>query len=68
MMEVVQTHIIPDRDAIDDDVLRAINSLGCFKEREKLVEALMDGAHNTGEEDLLLFQSGYSNVCEARGP
>ena len=31
MMDVVQTHIIPARDAIDDDVLRGITSIGCFK-------------------------------------
>ena len=47
MMDVVQTHIIPSRDAIDEDVLRGITSLGCFKEREKLVAALLENVHNT---------------------
>ena len=31
MMDVVQTMVIPARDAIDDDVLRGITSIGCFK-------------------------------------
>ena len=51
MMDVVQTHIVPDRDAVDDDVLRAMCSLGCFKEKDKLMEALMDASHNTGKRD-----------------
>jgi len=49
MMEVVQTHIIPTREAIDEDVLRGITSLGCFKDRERLVDALLESNHNTGE-------------------
>ena len=48
MMEVVQTHIIPERDRIDDDVLRGMNSLGCFKDKDKLVEELLKPSHNTG--------------------
>jgi BR serine/threonine kinase len=32
MMEVVQTHIIPERDRIDEDVLRGMTALGCFKD------------------------------------
>ena len=56
MMDVVQTHIVPDRDAVDDDVLRAMCSLGCFKEKDKLMEALMDASHNTGKrEDACFF-------------
>lgn len=47
MMEVVQTHIIPARDTIDEDVLRAITSLGCFKDKDKLVECLLEPNHNT---------------------
>jgi len=41
MMEVVQTHIIPTASAVDPDVLNAICSLGCFKEREKLIQELL---------------------------
>ncbi len=48
MMDVVQTHIIPSRDLLDDDVLRGLTSLGCFKDKEKLVEALLEPHHNTG--------------------
>ena len=49
MMEVVQTHIIPERDRIDEDVLRGMTSLGCFKDKEKLVEELLKPSHNTGK-------------------
>jgi BR serine/threonine kinase len=41
MMEVVQTHIIPSIDAMDPDVLQAISSLGCFKDRDKLIQELL---------------------------
>jgi BR serine/threonine kinase len=48
MMEVVQTHIIPTDEFIDDDVIRAMNSLGCFKDKEKLKSELLLPSHNTG--------------------
>jgi BR serine/threonine kinase len=38
MMEVVQTHVLPSIEAVDPDVLQAICSLGCFKEKEKLIQ------------------------------
>ena len=41
MMEVVQTHVIPTASAVDPDVLNAISSLGCFKEKEKLIQELL---------------------------
>lgn len=41
MMDVVQTHVIPSVEAIDPDVLQAIASLGCFKERDKLIQELL---------------------------
>lgn len=41
MMEVVQTHVLPSIEAVDPDVLQAICSLGCFKEREKLIQHLL---------------------------
>ncbi|XP_023319473.1 serine/threonine-protein kinase BRSK2 isoform X2 [Eurytemora carolleeae] len=47
MMEVVQTHIIPSEDQIDLDVLQAMNSLGCFKDRQKLKMELLKPLHNT---------------------
>ena len=50
MMEVVQTHIIPTDDLIDDDVLKAMNSLGCFKDKEKLKQELLQPLHNTGRQ------------------
>lgn len=47
MMEVVQTHVIPSASAVDPDVLNAICSLGCFKEKEKLIQELLSANHNT---------------------
>ncbi|XP_073990296.1 BRSK family serine/threonine-protein kinase sugar-free frosting isoform X3 [Rhodnius prolixus] len=47
MMEVVQTHIIPSVADMDTDVLQAITSLGCFKERDKLIQELLNPNHNT---------------------
>lgn len=41
MMEVVQTHVIPAATSVDPDVLNAICSLGCFKEKEKLIQELL---------------------------
>ncbi|OXA38155.1 serine/threonine-protein kinase BRSK2 [Folsomia candida] len=47
MMDVVQTHVIPAPDAVDPDVLQAIASLGCFKDRDKLIQELLSPNHNT---------------------
>lgn len=47
MKEVVQTHVIPSSDAIDPDVLSSMTSLGCFKDKEKLIEELLKTDHNT---------------------
>ncbi|CAH0404451.1 unnamed protein product [Chilo suppressalis] len=47
MMEVVQTRVLPSADAIDPDVLQAICSLGCFKQRDKLIQELLSPHHNT---------------------
>ena len=63
MMEVVQTHIIPSEEFIDDDVLRAMNSLGCFKDKEKLKKELLEPLHNTGKPNLV---NEYWNKREAR--
>ena len=41
MMEVVQTHVIPTISAVDTDILNSICSLGCFKDREKLIQELL---------------------------
>ena len=42
MMSVVQTHILPTEDDCDPDVLQAITSLGCFKDRKKLIQELLN--------------------------
>ncbi|KAG8192495.1 hypothetical protein JTE90_018019 [Oedothorax gibbosus] len=47
MKEVVQTHVIPTPEDIDPDVLSSMTSLGCFKDKEKLVEELLKSDHNT---------------------
>jgi len=47
MMEVVQTHIIPSEETIDVDVVQAMNSLGCFKDKDKLKQDLLKAEHNT---------------------
>ena len=41
MMEVVQTHVIPGSERLDTDVLRAMTHLGCFKDKEVLVQKLL---------------------------
>ena len=41
MMDVVQTHVIPSVDAMDPDVLQAITSLGCFKNKDSLIQELL---------------------------
>ncbi|XP_077994179.1 serine/threonine-protein kinase BRSK2-like [Glandiceps talaboti] len=47
MTQVVQTHILPGESELDRDVLGSMNSLGCFKNREKLVSELLSPRHNT---------------------
>ncbi|KAG8180259.1 hypothetical protein JTE90_019540 [Oedothorax gibbosus] len=47
MKEAVQTHIIPTVEDLDPDVLSSMTSLGCFKDREKLVQELLNTTHNT---------------------
>lgn len=41
MIDVIQTHIIPSVHDLDTDVLQAISSLGCFKDKEKLIDNLL---------------------------
>ena len=36
-----QTEVIPNKDEIDPDVLNSMSSLGCFKNREKLIRNLL---------------------------
>lgn len=47
MVQVIQTTIIPNEDDIDPDVFAAMTSLGCFKDRPKLIESLLNSKHNT---------------------
>ncbi|XP_056638496.1 serine/threonine-protein kinase BRSK1 isoform X2 [Diorhabda sublineata] len=66
MMEVVQTHVLPSIDAVDPDVLQAICSLGCFKEKEKLIQHLLSPSHNTEKVIyfLLLERKRRRPACE----
>lgn len=41
VQKVVRTEIIARREAIDPDVLSCMNNLGCFHDKEKLVEKLL---------------------------
>lgn len=53
MKQVVQTHIIPSVDELDSDVLANMTSLGCFKDKSKLIANLLSGEHN--EEKVIYF-------------
>ncbi|KAI3389018.1 hypothetical protein SNEBB_003532 [Seison nebaliae] len=46
MVEVVPTSIIKEEE-IDPDIFLAMQSLGCFKDKQKLLEALCNRKHNT---------------------
>ncbi|XP_055901372.1 serine/threonine-protein kinase BRSK2-like isoform X5 [Biomphalaria glabrata] len=45
--QVVQTSIIPSVEDLDPDVLSTMNSLQCFKDKEKLISELLNAKHNT---------------------
>ncbi|CAF2036093.1 unnamed protein product [Rotaria magnacalcarata] len=47
MVQVIQTTIIPTEEDVDGDVFAAMASLGCFKDRQRLIEALLNSKHNT---------------------
>jgi len=53
MKQVVQTHIIPSADDLDADVLANMSSLGCFKDKSKLLADLLSPEHN--EEKVIYF-------------
>ncbi|XP_044763334.1 serine/threonine-protein kinase BRSK2 [Coccinella septempunctata] len=66
MMDVVQTHVLPSIESIDPDVLQAICSLGCFKEKDKLIQHLLSPSHNTEKVIyfLLLERKRKRPACE----
>ncbi|KAK2725597.1 serine/threonine kinase SAD-1-like [Artemia franciscana] len=47
MMAAVPTHVLPSEADMDPDVLQAMNSLGCFRDRNRLVRELLNPHHNT---------------------
>ena len=44
----IKKNIFSERGCVDEDVLTAMASLGCFKDRDKLVNELLSPVHNTG--------------------
>ncbi|CAF1240490.1 unnamed protein product [Rotaria magnacalcarata] len=72
MVQVVQTTIIPTEEDIDADVFAAMTSLGCFKDRQRLIEALLNSKHNTEKViyflllDRKLRQPSYEDVEDAK--
>lgn len=47
MKQVVQTLVLPSVDDIDPDVLSNMTSLGCFKDKDRLIKELLNNHHNT---------------------
>nr|VZH93676.1 unnamed protein product [Spirometra erinaceieuropaei] len=47
MSQAVQTSIIPSREDVDPDIFSTMTSLQCFRDEEKLYEALLSPVHNT---------------------
>jgi len=47
LCQVVQTAIIPSINDLDTDILANMTSLGSFKDKEKLIECLLNERHNT---------------------
>ncbi|KAJ8298619.1 hypothetical protein KUTeg_022679 [Tegillarca granosa] len=45
--QIVQTSIIPTVQDLDPDVLSTMNSLQCFKDKDRLVQELLNAKHNT---------------------
>lgn len=45
--QVVETSVIPSVEDLDPDVLSTMNSLQCFKDKDKLVQELLNSKHNT---------------------
>ncbi|CAF1116942.1 unnamed protein product [Adineta steineri] len=72
MVQVVQTTIIPSEADIDADVFAAMTSLGCFKDRQRLIEALLNSKHNTEKViyflllDRKMRQPSYEDVEDAK--
>ncbi|CAF1234293.1 unnamed protein product [Rotaria sordida] len=72
MVQVVQTTIIPNEEDIDADVFAAMTSLGCFKDRQRLIEALLNSKHNTEKViyflllDRKMRQPSHEDIEEAK--
>ncbi|KAM7537786.1 hypothetical protein Aperf_G00000077253 [Anoplocephala perfoliata] len=47
MSQAVQTSIIPSREDVDPDIFATMTSLNCFRNEEKLYDALLSPYHNT---------------------
>ncbi|XP_076328626.1 serine/threonine-protein kinase BRSK2-like isoform X3 [Tachypleus tridentatus] len=64
--DTISTYIIPTEEDMDTDVLRNMMSLGCFKNKPKLLEGLLNASHNTEKVIylLLLHRKEKEPSCE----
>ncbi|XP_064635686.1 serine/threonine-protein kinase BRSK2-like isoform X2 [Lineus longissimus] len=64
MTQVVQTSVIPGVEDLDPDVLSTMNSLQCFKDKDKLISELLGPVHNTEKVVyFLLLDRKLRNPC-----
>ncbi|XP_074659825.1 serine/threonine-protein kinase BRSK2-like [Tubulanus polymorphus] len=64
MTSVVQTSVIPTIDDLDPDVLSTMQSLQCFKDKDKLIAELLGIKHNTEKVVyFLLLDRKLRNPC-----
>ncbi|XP_060583686.1 serine/threonine-protein kinase BRSK2-like [Ruditapes philippinarum] len=64
VVQVVQTSIIPTVEDLDPDVLSTMNSLQCFKDKDRLIRELLNSRHNTEKVIyFLLLDRKLRNPC-----
>ncbi|XP_052801910.1 serine/threonine-protein kinase BRSK2-like isoform X2 [Mya arenaria] len=64
VVQVVQTSIIPSIEDLDPDVLSTMNSLQCFKDKDRLIQELLNSRHNTEKVIyFLLLDRKLRNPC-----
>ncbi len=51
---ILQTTIIPNEEDIDSDVFSAMTSLGCFKDRQRLIEALLNSKYENNRNEIYI--------------
>lgn len=64
VVQIVQTSVIPTVEDLDPDVLSTMNSLQCFKDKDRLIEELLNCRHNTEKVVyFLLLDRKLRNPC-----